>query len=144
MADFEGEPTLGTWTLSVQDTLWGLYGLAYINGFTLHVTAEGGFDCDLFTCPEPAPAEAPDGLVVDKAVDGGDGSVDLVFSWGGVAGAAGYHVLHSTAAAFDASVDLTGRTDGATTLTVADGVASTPQLAYFQVRAVSGCNQESP
>jgi subtilisin-like proprotein convertase family protein len=144
MADFEGESTAGTWTLSVQDTIWGVYGPAYINGFTLHVTAEGGFDCDPFTCPEPAPAEAPDGLVVDKAVDGGDGSVDLVFSWGGVAGAAGYHVLHSTAAAFDAEVALTGRTDGTTTLTVEDGVASTPQLAYFQVRAVNGCNQESP
>ena len=40
--------------------------------------------------------QAPDGLHVDKAIDGGDGSVDLNFSWTGVSGAAGYHVLHSS------------------------------------------------
>jgi subtilisin-like proprotein convertase family protein len=144
MADFEGESTLGTWTLSGQDTVWGVFGQAYLNGFTLHVTADGGFDCGPLTCPEPAPAEPPDGLVVDRVVDSGDGSVDLVFYWGSVAGAAGYHVLHSATATFDTSVDLTGRTDGPTTLTIEDGVASTPPLTYFQVRAVNSCNQESP
>jgi len=59
MADFEGESTLGTWTLSVQDTIWGVFGQAYLNGFTLHVTADGGFDCDLLTCPEPTPSSMP-------------------------------------------------------------------------------------
>jgi len=144
MADFAGESILGTWTLSVEDTRWGFFGQGIITSWTLHVSAEGAFDCDLLTCPEPAPTTSVDGLVVDRVVDGGDGSVDLVFSWGGVAGAAGYHVLHSTAAALDASVDLTGRTDGPTTLTVEDGVATTPRLAFFQVRAINGCNVESP
>ena len=44
MADFEGESTLGTWTLSVEDTIWGINGNAYLNGFTLHATADGAFD----------------------------------------------------------------------------------------------------
>ena len=41
-------------------------------------------------------------------------------------------------------MDLTGRTDGATSLTVVDGGAQTPSVAFFQVRAVNGCNEESP
>ncbi len=142
MADFEGESTLGSWTLSVQDTIWGVFGQAYLNGFTLHATAEGGFDCELLACPEPVPVESPDGLVVGKVVDGD--SVDLLFSWSGVSGAAGYHVLHSTVATYDTNVDVTGSTAGANALTVADGAALTPDLAFFQVRAINGCYQESP
>jgi subtilisin-like proprotein convertase family protein len=144
MADFEGESTLGSWTLSVRDTVWGMFGNAYLNGFTLHATAQGGFDCELLACAEPAPVESPDGLFVERVVDGGDGSVDLVFSWNGIAGAAGYHVLHSTAATYDTKVDITGRTSGDTTLTMENGAAITPDLAFFQVRAVNGCYEESP
>ena len=80
---------------------------------------------------------------MDKTEQGG-GELDLHFSWGGVAGAAGYHVLHSSDPAYGTKVDLTGRTDGATSLTVVDGGARTPPLAFFQVRAVNVCNQESP
>jgi hypothetical protein len=144
MDDFVGESILGTWTLSVQDTVYGAFGTASIQGFTLHVTAEGAFDCDVVACAEPAPTETPSGLLVDKVVDPGDGSVDLTFDWTGVAGAAGYHVLHSTAAAFDAAVDLTGRTSGVTTLTVVDGDTTLPALSFFKVRATNACNQESP
>jgi len=144
MADFDGESSLGSWTLSVRDTVWGVFGSAYLNGFTLHVTADGAFDCDVLTCPEPIPEESPDGLFVERVVDGGDGSVGLVFSWNGVGGAAGYHVLHSTAATYDTMVGLTGRTAGDTTLTVDNGVAITPDLAFFQVRAINGCYEESP
>jgi subtilisin-like proprotein convertase family protein len=144
MADFEGESILGNWTLSVRDTVWGAAGAAYLNGFTLHVTADGAFDCDVLTCPEPVPGEAPDGFFIKRVVDGGDGSIDLVFSWNGVAGAAGYHVLHSTVATYDSLVDVTGRTTGETTLTMENGAAITPDLTFFQVRAVNGCNEESP
>jgi len=144
MNDFVGESILGTWTLSVEDVVYGTYGQASIGGFTLHVVAEGAFGCDVVTCADPPPTEAPDGLHVDKVVDAGDGSTDVIIDWVGVAGAAGYHVLHSQVAAFDAEVDLTGRTTGATTLTVADGDTSLPSLTFFQVRATNACNQESP
>ena len=144
MDDFVGESILGTWTLSVEDTTYGTFGMASISGFTLHVVAEGAFDCDVQTCADPVPTESPGGLHVDKAVNVGDGSTDLIFDWGGVAGAAGYHVLHSRTASFGVDVDLTGRTTGATTLTVADGGATLPALSFFQVRATNACNQESP
>jgi len=144
MADFEGESILGTWTLSVEDIRWGVYGLASLSSWTLHVTADGAFDCDVLACAEPAPTASPGGLHVDKTVDGGDGSVDLLFSWDGVTGAAGYHVLHSSLAPFDFNVDLTGRTSGETMLTVEDGAAMTPPMAFFLVRAVNTCNQEGP
>lgn len=143
MADFEGEQLAGTWTLSVRDTVYGAFGQAYLNEWTLHATAVEGYDCEPLACGEPAPTEAPSGLLVDDTAQG-DGAVDLHFSWDGVAGAAGYHVLHSGSPAYDEAVDLTGRTDGATTLTVLDGGAQTPPLAFFQVRAVNGCNEESP
>ena len=59
-------------------------------------------------------------------------------------GAAGYHVLHSNGATYTSRVDVTGSTSGATTLTVDDGAAITPDLAFFQVRAINGCYEESP
>ena len=144
MDDFVGESTFGAWTLSVQDTAYGTFGAASIQGFTLHVTADGAFECDVLTCAEPAPTESPESLYVNKVVDPGDGSVDVTFDWTGVAGAAGYHVLHSTAASFDSAVDLTGRTAGTTTLTVVDGDTTLPALSFFKVRATNPCNQESP
>jgi subtilisin-like proprotein convertase family protein len=142
MADFVGESILGTWTLSVEDTIWGMYGNAYLNGFALHVTADGAFDCVALPCAEPEPTGSPTGLHVDKTVAGDE--VDLLFSWSGVGGAAGYHVLHSDGAAYTDRVDVTGSTAGATTLTVDNGAAITPDLAFFQVRAINGCYEESP
>ena len=121
-----------------------MYGQATLQGFTLHVTSVEGFDCEIFSCSEPTPTGAPGSLLVDRTVDPGDGSVDLEFSWSAVAGAAGYDVLHTPASTFDAEVDLTGRTDGATTLTVADGATLTPDVTFFQVRAINVCNQEGP
>ena len=144
MADFVGESSAGTWTLAVQDTIFGGIQGATIHGWTLHMSAPAGFDCEVSPCPEPAPTVAPDGLTVSKTIDGGDGSVDLDFAWNAVGGVAGYHVLHSAAVGFDSGVDLTGRTTGTTSLTVEGGAAMTPQVTYFQVRAVNSCNQESP
>jgi len=144
MADFNGESILGTWTLSVDDAILGSAGTGTLQSWTLHVTSATGFDCDVFTCSEPDPTEAPAGFHVDKTVDGGDGSVDLAFSWSGVTGAAGYHVLHSPAPTFGAAVDVTGRTGGPTSLTVDDGAAITPPVTFFQVRAVNVCSQEGP
>ncbi len=142
MADFVGESTLGTWTLSVEDTIWGINGNAYLNGFTLHVTAEGAFDCEPLVCAEPEPMESPTGLHVDKALNGD--LFDLLFAWNGVGGVSGYRVLHSNGAAYTDRVDVTGSTAGATTLTVENGAAITPDLAFFQVRAINGCYEESP
>jgi len=144
MADFNGESILGTWTLSVDDAILGSAGFGTLQSWTLHVTSATGFDCEVFTCSEPDPTEAPADFLVDKTVDGGDGSVDLGFSWSGVTGAAGYHVLHSTTPTFEASVDVTGRTVGPTTLTVDDGAVITPPVSFFQVRAVNACSQEGP
>jgi subtilisin-like proprotein convertase family protein len=142
MADFEGESIQGTWALSVQDTIWGAIGNAYLNGFTLHVTAEGAFDCAPLSCAEPPPGGSPDALIVGKLYDAD--ATDLTFSWNGVGDTAGYHVLHSDGAAYDTRVDVTGSTDGATSLTVENGAALTPDLSFFRVRALNGCYEESP
>jgi hypothetical protein len=144
MADFEGESTAGTWTLSVRDT--GITGplTGVIRGFVLHVTSPDAFECEVSPCSDPIPTESPDQLVVGKTIDEGDGSVDLVFAWDSVAGVAGYHVLQSADPRFETSVDLTGRTDGANTLTAVGAGATTPALSFFQVRAVNSCSQESP
>jgi subtilisin-like proprotein convertase family protein len=139
MADFVGESTLGTWTLTVTDAGSGSIGSGTLVGWTLHATVAEPFDCAPFACPEPAPTVSPDGLTVDRTAEG-----DLVFDWLPVAGAAGYHVLQSTGAPFDGAVDLTGRTSGETTLTVPGGVAATPDLTFFEVRTVNACNEESP
>jgi len=138
MADFVGESTQGTWTLAISDV--GPAGAGSLLGWTVHLTIEEGFDCDPQICPEPTPTIAVDDLVVDVATNGSD----LDLSWGAVGGVAGYHVLQSGTAPFDVSVDLTGRTTGATAITVTDGLSLTPDLTYFQVRAVNSCNQEGP
>jgi subtilisin-like proprotein convertase family protein len=143
MADFDGESILGTWTLSVADTILGSPAPGTLQSWTLHVTSVEGFDCEVFSCAEPVPAGSANGFHVDKTVDVGDGSVDLEFHWDGVTGAAGYHVLHSSASTFG-TVDLTGRTDGPTTLLADDGAATTPPVTFFQVRAVNACSQEGP
>jgi len=143
MDDFIGESSLGTWRLRVRDT-GGSFGSGTIVSWRLHATVAEPFDCEPFACPEAAPTQAPAGLTVDKTIDGGTGRVDLQFDWGAVAGASGYHVLQSDAPTFAGRVDLTGRTAGATTLTVVDGAAVTPDVTFFQVRTVNGCNEESP
>jgi subtilisin-like proprotein convertase family protein len=141
LADFLGETTLGTWTLAVED----VNGVSTADGtlydWGLHVVVAGAFDCQPKTCPEPTPTETPGDLLLSEAVNGFE--VDIVFDWSAIT-AAGYHVLQSTGAAFDSAVDLIGRTDAATTLTLTDGVNTTPDLTYFQVRGVNSCNQEGP
>jgi subtilisin-like proprotein convertase family protein len=138
MADFNGESTAGVWTLAVSDTTYGTFGQAYLNSWTLHITSAGGFDCAAYACAETIPTEAPTGLLVDKA-----GS-DLIFDWTGVAGASGYHILGSPAPHLATTVDLFGKTAGAVSLTMTGGIAGTPPLTFFQVRAVNSCSQESP
>ncbi|MCP3982126.1 MAG: hypothetical protein GY716_22700 [bacterium] len=140
LADFVGQSTLGTWTITIHDTRFQGPGTGAITGFTLHVRTQGAFDCEVAACPEPVPAAAPQQLTIDK----GTGSADLILDWAGVGGAAGYHVLSSAGPGFDGIVDLTGRTTGATMLAVADGATIAPDLVFFQVRAVNACNQESP
>jgi len=142
MADFVGEPTQDTWTLAVQDTIFG-GPPGTLTGFELHVTVTGGFDCSVWNCAEPIPTDSPTGLLVEKTVNGGSGSVDLHFSWTGTA-AAGYHLLESPGPTFDAQVDLIGRTEGATNLTTESVVTGTPGMTYYQVRSVNACSQESP
>jgi hypothetical protein len=142
MQDFAGESTQGTWTLSIQDVdPTGPTSNGTLYQWTLHTTAVGGFDCVPAICPEPTPTEAPD-LRVDKSAN--EDLTDLVLSWDPVATAVGYHVLQSTVAPFDSAVELIGRTTTETTLTVTDGVNTTPALTFFQVRGVNSCNQEGP
>ncbi|MCP3978512.1 MAG: hypothetical protein GY716_04140 [bacterium] len=140
MADFNGESTLGTWTLSVEDNGFSGPNTGTLHGFTLHVSSPDAFGCTVSPCPEPTPTEAPQGLLVDKLHGGG--GIDIVFDWSPVGAAAGYHVLGAPGPEFQSAVDLVGRTDGATTLTV--GQAAGPQVTFYQVRAVNGCSQESP
>ena len=140
MDDFTGESTAGTWTASVQDVGTASTGNGYFFSWKLHVTADGAFDCDPVTCPDPLPTEAPD-LHVAAVADGAE--TDLVLTWDPVA-AAGHHVLQSTAAPFDADVELLAQTTTETTLTLEDGVHTTPALTFFQVRGVNSCNHEGP
>jgi hypothetical protein len=142
MDDFVGESTLGTWTLSVEDAdSDGPTGNGFLNEWTLHASVAGGFDCEPVACGEPTPTEAP-GLTVATSPNGGE--IDLVMSWNPIAGAAGHHVLQSSSASFEAGVDLLERTTSETSHTIADGVHTTPDLTFFQVRAVNSCNLEGP
>jgi subtilisin-like proprotein convertase family protein len=141
MDDFIGESTAGTWTLTIRNE-GGIFGSSgTLLSWTLHATALEPFDCDPYACPEPTPTQSANDLRVDRV---GPGASDLMFSWSGVAGAAGYHVLASAAAEYTGAVELTGRTDGATTLTVADVVVAPGGLTFYQVRAINACNQEGP
>ena len=140
MADFVGETTLGTWTLSITDD--GPLSSGTLQNWTLHAAVAEGWDCAAWSCGEAIPSEAVAGLTVDKAANGAN--LDLVLAWSPVAGVAGYHVLQSPGAAFDGAVELADKTAGATTSTLADGVHTTPDLTYFQIRAANGCNQEGP
>jgi len=141
MADFVGESTMGTWTLSVEDVdSTGATTDGYIFPRTLHVTSEGGFGCEPQDCADPTPTSAPD-LQVGR-VDNGP-TIDLVLSWSPVA-AAGYHVLQSEDPEFRSGVELIANPATETTLTLEDGAATTPALTLFQVRAVNSCHHEGP
>jgi subtilisin-like proprotein convertase family protein len=141
MADFEGESTLGTWTLSVEDVGSVSTGTGSLQDWTLHAAVSDGFDCQPASCAEPPPTEAADNLHVELSPDGPQ--LDLLFGWDPVALAAGYHVIQSTSPSFDAS-EVAGETSGATTLTLDDGANTTPSLTFFKVRAVNSCGQEGP
>ena len=141
MADFAGEPLLGTWTLSVQDVdASGVTTDGYIRPRTLHATIVGGFGCSPQTCAEPTPTQAPD-LEVARVDDGGQ--PDLVLTWSAVAGA-GYHVLQSADPRFLTGVSLIGNPATAAPLTLEDAAAPTPGLSFYEVRAVNACHFEGP
>ncbi len=141
MADFIGESTLGTWTISMQDVdPTGVTTDGYIRPRTLHTTIQGAFDCVPQTCAQPTPVTAPD-LQVTLVDDGAQ--LDLVLAWSAVAGA-GYHVLQSTDPSFVNGVELLGNPSTATTFTLQDGARTTPPLTFFQVRAVNSCHHEGP
>lgn len=53
-------------------------------------------------------------------------------------------MLQSTDPTFGSGVELIGNPTVQTTLTLADGVRTTPALTYFQVRGVNSCHQEGP
>jgi subtilisin-like proprotein convertase family protein len=142
MDDFVGESVLGTWTLSAEDVGTGSVGNGTLVQWSLHTTVAGGFGCQVQVCGEPTPTEAVGNLRVDASVNGSE--IDLVFSWDSVAAAAGYHVLESTDPTFSSTMDLTGRTAGPTTFTAADGAHNTPDVTFFQVKAINTCNQEGP
>jgi subtilisin-like proprotein convertase family protein len=141
MADFEGESTQGTWTLSVEDVGAVSTGTGTLQDWTLHAAVSDGFDCQPASCAEPPPAETADNLHVELSPNGPQ--LDLFFAWDPVATAAGYHVIQSTSPSFGAS-EVAGTTSGATTLTLDDGANTTPSLTFFKVRAVNSCGQEGP
>jgi len=142
MDDFVGESVLGTWTVSIEDVGTGAVNGGALREWMLHTTVTGGFGCDVQTCGEPTPTEPVGNLVVDTSVNGSE--TDLVLSWSAVTGVAGYHILQSPDPTFSSTVELTGRTAGATMLTAANGADTTPTVTYFQVKAINTCNQEGP
>jgi hypothetical protein len=141
MGDFTAESTLGTWTLSVEDVGPVSSGTASIRDWTLHMHVNSGFDCRPAACEAPVPSEPVSGLLVDKSVNGAD--LDLILDWDALVSAAGYHVLQSATATFNGSAE-SGRTMGATTLTIPNGANTTPSLTFFQVRGVNICDEEGP
>jgi hypothetical protein len=141
MADFAGESTLGTWTLSVEDLdASGITTDGYIRPRTLHVTIAGGFGCQPIGCAQPTPTVAPS-LQMEMVDDGSQ--LDLVLSWSAAAGA-GYHVLQSADPTFGAGVKLIANPATGAPLTLQDGANTTPALTFFQVRAVNSCHFEGP
>ena len=79
MADFVGETTLGTWTLSIVDD--GPASVGSLQRWTLHTSVDEGWDCAPWACSEPAPGEPVD--LVRRGLRGGAGRP------GGGPGAAG-------------------------------------------------------
>jgi subtilisin-like proprotein convertase family protein len=141
MADFIGESTMGTWTISMQDVdPTGVTTDGYIRTRTLNATIVGGFGCTPQSCVDPTPAAAPD-LRVASVDDGSQ--LDLALSWSAVSGS-GYHVLQSGDPRFRDGVALIGNPATATSMTLQDGAQSTPPLTFFQVRAVNNCHFEGP
>jgi subtilisin-like proprotein convertase family protein len=140
MQDFAGETTLGTWTLSVEDVGPDSTSDSSLASWTLHLDVTGGFDCVGQPCTEPPPSDSVSGVTVELDPAG----TDLDFNWNAVVPAAGYHVLWSTDPSFGAGVTLGGATSGETRYTMVDGVGSTPDLTFFQLRVVNGCGEEGP
>ncbi len=142
MEDFIGESTAGTWALSIQDVGVDPVESGPLQDWALHLTVNESFDCVQTTCAEATPSEAVGDLQLGLT-DSGSG-LDLDFSWGAVAGVAGYHLIQSEDAPFQTAVELTGTTAGATTLVSVNGANTMPPLTYFLVRGVNSCNQEGP
>jgi subtilisin-like proprotein convertase family protein len=139
MGDFAGESTEGTWTLSVQDVGAVSTGNNRINDWTLHFDVAGAFDCTPAACGAPPPADPVAGLLVELA----PGGADIELSWDGLPDAASYNVLWSDDASFASGVSAAG-SSGTTAFTFADGIATTTDLAFFQVRGANVCNVEGP
>jgi subtilisin-like proprotein convertase family protein len=140
MQDFAGETTLGVWTLSVEDVGPDSTNNSSLASWTLHFDVTGGFDCVAQPCGEPPPSDPVGGVTVEL----GPGGADLEFAWGAVVPASGYHVVWSTDPSFSSGTMLGGATSGETNHTMVDGVAATPDLTFFQVRAINGCGEEGP
>jgi subtilisin-like proprotein convertase family protein len=139
MSDFNGESTLGTWTLRVEDTGSVSSGTGFLQDWTLHIDVDSGFDCHPFGCAEPIPGNPVTGVLVNKVVNGA--ALDLVFDWNNMV-VAGYHLIQSSTPDFAAETDA-GQTAG-TTLTLPDGANTTPDLTFFLVRGANSCDQQGP
>ncbi|GEM_PF-1113159 len=137
MNDFVGEAMQGPWGLLISDNRATPIPPGRLNGWTLHLTADRALTCTPLSCADPTPTEEVRALLISK------NGADLDFQWDAEPSASGYHIVESAQPTMS-EVVLTGRTSGETSFTLVGGASATPQITYFQVRAINSCNWEGP
>ena len=136
--DFDGETTIGIWTLSIFDTVDDIPQVpgAVVESWSLKLTPESPL-CNPVDCPgDPAPDPVGNSLTVAP-----ENGTDLRFLWSGTPGATGYRVWRSNLPDF--SRERIVGTSATTELLEQDALDSDPLLFYL-VRAVNSCGWEGP
>jgi subtilisin-like proprotein convertase family protein len=136
MNDFDFEPAIGNWTLTVQDIQSGPVAPGQIVSWSLELTSSSPINCSPLSCTEPVPDAVGPSLIV--AAENG---TDLRFTWSALAGAASYRVWSSTAP--DLASERLVDASVATTLSE-PGALGEPSTLYYVVRAVNACEWEGP
>jgi len=137
MADFDGQPGQGSWTLTAVDNVGGPQKPGTINAWTLELTATAPISCTPLDCGgDPVPGAVPSTARVDK-----QGPNDLLLSWDPVAGVSAYRVWRSATADF-AIEEVLAETTG--TSHVEAGAQNDPAGWFYRVRAINSCEWEGP
>jgi subtilisin-like proprotein convertase family protein len=133
--DLNGQPSGGTWTLTVDDTTGGRIPAGALNGWSLFLRATAPFSCNPLVCGDPLPGGVGDTVLAEKS-----GS-DLRMTWAAATDAAGYRVWKSTAATMEGEF-LAGET--ASTVLVESDELNDLRTYFYRIRAKNGCDWEGP
>ncbi len=137
MADFDGQPAQGAWTLTAVDNQGGPVKPGTLDAWTLELTATTPISCTPLDCAgDPVPGEVPRTALVDK-----QGAADLLLSWDPVAGAAAYRIWRSVTPDFAAEEVLV---ETSQTSHVEVGAQNDPTTWHYRVRAINSCEWEGP